>query len=162
MNIMELGALGEFVGSIGVIATLIYLAMQIRQNTLQQKQNELYSRAAAVNASATALRDARRDIYQHLELSDIWMKGMAQPDDLSEVEYLRYRLMIQNTIDGIWDIHARTTVTGVSPEIWESLGVRAVERIVATPGGRRVWEQFRPAYPNEFRSEIDRVLATNP
>ena len=33
MSIMELGALGEFVGSIGVIATLIYLAVQIRQNT---------------------------------------------------------------------------------------------------------------------------------
>ncbi len=33
MSIMELGALGEFLGSIGVIATLIYLAIQIRQNT---------------------------------------------------------------------------------------------------------------------------------
>ena len=33
MSIMELGALGEFVGSVGVIATLIYLAIQIRQNT---------------------------------------------------------------------------------------------------------------------------------
>ena len=33
MNIMELGALGEFVGSIGVIATLVYLAIQIRQNS---------------------------------------------------------------------------------------------------------------------------------
>ena len=42
MNIMELGALGEFVGSIGVIVTLVYLAIQIRQNTSQQKQNELY------------------------------------------------------------------------------------------------------------------------
>ena len=30
MSIMELGALGEFLGSIGVIATLIYLAIQIR------------------------------------------------------------------------------------------------------------------------------------
>ncbi len=33
MSIIELGALGEFLGSIGVIATLIYLAIQIRQNT---------------------------------------------------------------------------------------------------------------------------------
>lgn len=33
MSIMELGALGEFLGSMGVIATLIYLAIQIRQNT---------------------------------------------------------------------------------------------------------------------------------
>ena len=161
MNIMELGAIGEFVGSIGVIVTLVYLAIQIRQNTAQQKQSELDLRASAVNASAAALREARRDIYQDLELCDIWLKGMSQPDELSEIEYLRYRLMIQNTVDGIWDIHSRTTVTGLSPEIWESLGVKAVERIIATPGGRRVWEQFRPAYPPEFSREIDRVLATN-
>ena len=32
MSIIELGALGEFLGSIGVIATLIYLAVQIRVN----------------------------------------------------------------------------------------------------------------------------------
>ena len=33
MTIFELGALGEFVGSIAVVVTLIYLALQIRQNT---------------------------------------------------------------------------------------------------------------------------------
>jgi hypothetical protein len=32
MNIMELGALGEFFGSIGVIITLGYLAVQVRGN----------------------------------------------------------------------------------------------------------------------------------
>jgi hypothetical protein len=33
MTIMELGALGELLGAVGVIATLVYLAIQIRQNT---------------------------------------------------------------------------------------------------------------------------------
>ena len=33
MTIMELGALGELVGAVGVIATLAYLSVQIRQNT---------------------------------------------------------------------------------------------------------------------------------
>ena len=33
MTIMELGAIGEFVGAIGVVVTLAYLAVQIRQNT---------------------------------------------------------------------------------------------------------------------------------
>ncbi len=33
MTIFELGALGEFVGSIAVVGTLIYLAIQIRANT---------------------------------------------------------------------------------------------------------------------------------
>jgi hypothetical protein len=33
MTIMELGALGELLGAIAVFATLIYLAVQVRQNT---------------------------------------------------------------------------------------------------------------------------------
>ena len=33
MTIQDLGAIGEFIGSIGVVVTLIYLAVQIRQNT---------------------------------------------------------------------------------------------------------------------------------
>jgi len=33
MSIMELGAIGEFVGAFGVIASLIYVGLQVRQNT---------------------------------------------------------------------------------------------------------------------------------
>ncbi len=33
MSLEDLGNLGEFLGSIGVIVSLIYLALQIRQNT---------------------------------------------------------------------------------------------------------------------------------
>ncbi len=34
LTIQDLGALGEFLGSIAVLATLIYLALQTRQNTM--------------------------------------------------------------------------------------------------------------------------------
>jgi len=33
MTIMEFGAIGEFIGAFAVVATLIYLAIQMRQNT---------------------------------------------------------------------------------------------------------------------------------
>ncbi len=33
MNIMELGALGEFIGAFGVIASIVYVGLQVRQNT---------------------------------------------------------------------------------------------------------------------------------
>ena len=158
MTIMELGALGEFIGSIGVIVTLFYLAVQIRQNTAQQKKIELEARASAVNASASALREARRAVYQDSELSEIFLKGMSNPEDLSEIYFVRFRILIQNILDGLWDIHSRTRVTGLSPEIWESLGVKAVERMIATPGGRDVWAQFRTAYPPEFRDTVDAIL----
>ena len=39
MSIIELGALGEFVGSVAVLATLIYLAFQTRQNEIMLSQS---------------------------------------------------------------------------------------------------------------------------
>ena len=39
MGIMELGALGEFVGAIAVVFTFIYLAIQIKQNSAATDNN---------------------------------------------------------------------------------------------------------------------------
>jgi len=40
MTITELGAIGEFVGAIVLIATLVYWSIQVRQNTAQHKREE--------------------------------------------------------------------------------------------------------------------------
>ena len=153
MNWEAVGAVGEILGAAGVIATLAYLAMQIRQNTRQ-------TQASVAHTSAKALQDTRRSVYESAEVTEIWLKGTSHPDELSESDYYRFRLLMQNGIDGIWDIHSQTTVTGLSPESWQSQGVKVVERLLASPGGRRVWEQFGDNYTDEFRAEIDRILAS--
>jgi hypothetical protein len=38
-TIQDLGAIGEFVGAIVVVVTLVYLVLQIRQNTLSIRSN---------------------------------------------------------------------------------------------------------------------------
>ncbi len=50
MSIMELGALGEFFGVFALVATLIYLSIQVRQ-----ARNE--SANAVVEARATGIRE---------------------------------------------------------------------------------------------------------
>ena len=160
MNWAAIGAIGEFAGAVGVIATLGYLAFQIRQNTRQLTQNERSSRASAANASANALREMRRSAYESSELTEIWLKGLNNSDELTENDSYRFRLLMQNVIDGIWDIHSQTMLTGISPETWETQGITVVERLITTPGGRRIWAQFRENYTSEFRDEVDRILAS--
>lgn len=58
------------------------------------------------------------------------MKGLNNPDELAENDFYRFRLLMQNVIDAIWDIHSQTIVTGFSPETWETQGVTVVERVV--------------------------------
>ena len=59
MTITELGALGEFIGSVLTLATLAYLAVGIRQNTAQQKREELISVQHGQNSVIAQLQDPR-------------------------------------------------------------------------------------------------------
>ncbi|HZW60139.1 MAG TPA: hypothetical protein VFE85_07585 [Woeseiaceae bacterium] len=53
---MELGALGELLGAIGVMATLIYLAVQIKQNTHAMSENKRLALAQTYQMRADALQ----------------------------------------------------------------------------------------------------------
>lgn len=48
MTIQDLGALGEIIGAVAVVASPIYLAIQIRQNTQQISQDVEATRLAAL------------------------------------------------------------------------------------------------------------------
>jgi hypothetical protein len=74
MNIQDLGAIGEIVGAIAVVATLVYLATQIRQN------NELLrsgSRQALISNDVTSLTS-------NLQISDVLAKYVSNQQLTSE------------------------------------------------------------------------------
>ncbi len=56
MTLMELGALGEFLGSIAVLATLVYLSVQLRQNTLSIRASEKMALAQTYQMRSDALQ----------------------------------------------------------------------------------------------------------
>jgi type III secretory pathway lipoprotein EscJ len=57
MNWEAIGAIGEWVGAVAVLATLIYLAVQIKQNTRQLKSNSLQNMASRMDGVLTARVD---------------------------------------------------------------------------------------------------------
>jgi len=56
MTIMELGALGELLGAFGVIATLVYLAVQVRQNTRSLEDSQRLALAQTYQMRSDALQ----------------------------------------------------------------------------------------------------------
>ena len=99
MTIMELGAIGELLGAIGVIATLIYLSMQIRQNTKSMEESRRLSLAQTYQMRADALQDmvvAAASSELSPIISKLTQAGYPQHIDaletLSEEERGRFRL----------------------------------------------------------------------
>ena len=158
MNWEAIGAISEVIGALAVVASLVYLALQIRQNTKQLEQNERTSRAASVSASATSYRENRQHIYTNREVAEIQLRGMADPQSLTEIEGYQFRLLMSNFMDANWDMYAQTAVTGHSPETWAAQGRKVIGRVLASPGGRWFWQNFCDEYPEEFRAEVDRIL----
>ena len=158
MNWDAIGAIGEIIGATGVIVTLGYLAYQIRQNTAQLEQNERTAIAAAVSVSATNYRENRRHIYTSRDVAALVLQGMSDPSSLDATDQYRFRLIIQNTMDALWDLYSQTVVTDFSPETWRTQGVGLVKRVFVTNGGAWFWKAHRHEYAEEFRTEIDQIL----
>ena len=159
MNWEAIGAIGEIVGAFGVVVTFIYLAYQIRQNTVQLEQSTLAAKAAAQNASNEALRENRKALFESAGMAEIFLRGNENPDDLDVVSKLRYRLVMQNITEVMLEIYTQALITSFSPETWNTQGTTLVKRVLATPGGQWFWATFADNYPADFRANVDRILA---
>jgi len=147
MNWEALGALGEIVGALAVFLTLIYLAVQIRQNTMAV-------RASAIDAAILHISNVRQALFGDDDLVDIYIRGNADPTSLNEKELVRYRLLIHNILMGISNVHAQTALTGLATSNWESQ-LPVIERVVSTSGGTWFWDTYRDEFEETFRGEVD-------
>lgn len=59
MTISEMGSLGELIGSILTLVTVAYLAVQVRQNTAQQRREELVAIQQGQNSVISQIQDPR-------------------------------------------------------------------------------------------------------
>jgi thymidylate synthase ThyX len=135
VSIQELGSLGEFLGAIGVIVSLIYLATQIRQNTRA-------IRSSAVQASTSITGSTVALMGQNPHNADVFHRGLRSYDELSESEQTHFTIMVSGVFTNAdatyWD-HRHGLLP---PEVWDR-SQRLVQFYMETPGGQRVWRIAR-------------------
>jgi len=90
MDLMDtaqlLGNFGELVGAIAVVATLIYLAIQINHNTRAVK-------ASVLEATGSRSMDLAKFVANDPELSRIVITAMATSTELEEIDSFRLQLI---------------------------------------------------------------------
>ena len=74
-----LGNIGEFIGAIAVLVTLIYLAVQIRQNTVALRDGN--ATTVQINIQNLAL-----SAITYREFGDIQIRGLSDPQTLTPPE----------------------------------------------------------------------------
>ena len=79
MTLQDLGSIGEFVGGAVVVLSLVYLPLQIRQNTRSL-------RAAAYQEAARSANEWSSLLVRNAELNGLFSKGISDYSSLSVEE----------------------------------------------------------------------------
>ncbi len=158
MTIQDLGNLGEFVGAIAVVITLVYLVLQIRQNTVQLRQNSRAVQASVIQANAESGNRVREMVILNTDLSDLYLKGLEGYVDLDRRERLRFGMLLGNFTSSLQAIYVRNVVLEIDLE--GTAGISDVlNYYLHQPGYREWWNRNREAYRPVFRDFVDERLA---
>lgn len=162
MSLLELGALGEFLGSIAVLITLIYLSVQVRQNTMSMAENRKLALAQTYQMRSDALQMMLVQAADSEHIGPIITKltGAGYPEDigalqvLTSVERGRFRLwqIAQHTH---WDNMFFQYQQGfIDEEYYRDSFRERVGRLAPT------WEQLNiGGARSSFESEIESITA---
>ena len=130
MTLSDLGALGEFMGSLLTLATLAYLAVQVRQNTAQQKREELVSVQHGQNTVVAEFQDpALARAYVRTACDQNPSNAEALRAQNWVIQYLNHFQIVQ-------DLYENGTLDEARYGLWSGFAVA----VVAPPGIRRWWE----------------------
>jgi hypothetical protein len=99
MTFQDLGSLGELVGGIAVVVSVVYLAIQIRHNTRGLDQNRDLMRMSFENEIRRDAMEFRSTIVADAELAEIWRRGLAGDADFNPVEKVRFHLLMVSIVD---------------------------------------------------------------
>jgi hypothetical protein len=150
MSLQDLGNIGEFVAAIGVIVSLIYLAVQIRQNTRTV-------RAAAFQQVVDSLADFTSSLSRDRELIEIVIKGNADFDSLDEVERTRFDFAFISFFRRAENVVVQTEYGTLSADTWTGFR-ETLKSSLRAPGLFEWWshrrQRFHPSFQKFMREQI--------
>jgi len=109
MSWEALGAIGEIVGAAGVILTLAYLAVQVRQNSRLLERSTEATRVTADAAMVGNFNEWRETVIANPEVGDLFVRGMEDPAGLTPAERLRFNYLLATygwTAWQLWRVQA--------------------------------------------------------
>ena len=161
MSLEDLGNIGEFVAAVGVIISLIYLAVQIRQNTSQLIEGNRAQRLAAQRDTVGAFSAYRHLVVLNPGVSQLFHKGALDLESLTEEERLRFDLVAYELVFACETLFTHVEESLLPIERWNGVSQYLVANL-RQPGLRQHWEQNKYLCSSPFVAAVDMLLSEPP
>ena len=150
MNWEMIGAIGEMVGAVAVVATLFYLASQIREASRESKS----SRWGELNNEMALCAESW---VGNTELSIIMYNGFRDTGSLESQELFRFYASLFRLFRA-WETLFEYSKEGKLLQ-WGAEGTRkTLVDILGYPGVKIYWQDRHHWYSPSFQAEVDKLL----
>ncbi len=141
-----LGNIGDFIGGIAVLITLVYLALQIRQNTRS-------TRTQSWQAAVASVSDWSREVGRDPESMRILQSGSADFDSLSDLEQAQFNLLMTSLLRNCENIHYQYINGAIEESTWSGWAERTIS-VLDPPGARAWWRTTSAAFSPDFQEFV--------
>ncbi len=152
MNLAQITVLAELLAAVGVVASLIFVAFEIRKNTAQTRQANWGTIADRFNAVYSQTDD--------IELAKLVVKGRQNYHDLSEAEKVSFGHYLEQLCIAIEAllVHGETQAHG--REVMMALAKKHLAFHLGFPGARQWYDEFdqQRGYPPAMREFIREAI----
>ena len=161
MTIQDLGSIGELIAAVATVATLVYLAAQIRQNSRQINHNT-NSVLGSVELETTRLHsDWLLSVAQSSELSRLWRLGLSEPADLTEDEEIQFAMLIGSAFYGIEGPFRQHKRGLLSEDSWAPME-ELIARYMRSPAVLAWWARREVPFSRSFSEYVDSKIPEDP
>ncbi len=150
MNWEAIGAVGEILGTLAVVISLGYVAVQIRQNTSETKMQRTQSLISANSEVNLAFAS-------NGELAKILRLGLHDYNQLSEDEQVRCGGLCFSAFNRYGFAYHQFRTGQLEEKFWNSIEYE-LSVFLSLPGGSEWWNKDKPRFLPEFVTHIDRML----
>lgn len=154
MTIQEWGAIGELIGAIAVVASLVYLAVQIRQNTRQLSLSLQATELAAFERNVAAGNHVREMFIVNPEITELYLRGVRKDENFTDEEKFRFDMIMSNMFSEFQGAYVRHLTYQHDPADFEG-AKRTLDRLVRRRGVRDWLERNEPDWRPEFAALVE-------
>ncbi len=151
MTMLEWGALGELIGGIAIIGSLIYVGIQV-------KDSAGATRSAAANDASVTMQSWYLEIGSNREASDVWFNAMMSTESLSAHDEFQFMMMMHAAMLGVQNSYLLTQAGTLDPELRDGI-TTSIVAVKDLPGMERYWRQRKNFFHSGFTKYVDDLLA---
>ena len=154
MNWEMHSAIGQAVAAIGVIPSLIYLAVQIREQNKERRR-------AGINILTAQWSDLVKTGQESRDFAEFFLRGIRSFDGLDAPDKLRFSAFFTRYARNCEGMFIYYRDGALEKALWDEVERTMIDYFAYT-GVREWWATRKHWLTDEFRAVVEAIIAKNP